>query len=59
MMVGKRGGNNVQRLLENRPISGRIQIRPAAGDLAPDLSDSLFNLAPGGGQPQWCQFQKC
>jgi len=44
-MVGKQGGNNVQRLLENRPISGRIQIRPAAGDLAHDLPDSFFSLA--------------
>ena len=45
-MVGKRGGYNVQRLLGNRKIYGRIQILPAAGDLAPDLSDSLFNLVP-------------
>ena len=45
-MVGKRGGYNVQRLLGNRQIYERIQILPAAGDLAPDLSDSLFNLVP-------------
>jgi len=45
-MVGKRGDYNVQRLLGNRKIYGRIQILPAAGDLAPDLSDSLFNLVP-------------
>ena len=45
-MVGKRGDYNVQRLLGNKKIYGRIQILPAAGDWAPDLSDSLFNLVP-------------
>ena len=45
-MVGKRGDYNVQRLLGHRKIYGRIQILPTAGDLAADLSDSLFYLVP-------------
>ena len=43
-MARKQGGNDVQRLLENGPVSGGIQILPTAGDRAPDLCDSLFNF---------------
>jgi len=45
-MAGKLGDYNVQRHLENRQISERIQIRPADGDLSPDLFGSLFNMEP-------------
>jgi len=43
-MARKQEGNDVQRFLENRQISERIQILPVAGDRAPDLCDSLFNF---------------
>mgnify|MGYP001828929446 FL=1 len=58
-MARKQGDNDVQRLLENRPVSGGIQILPVAGDRASDLCDSLFNFELFNFEYLKCQFLGC
>ena len=55
----KQGDKDVQRLLENRPVSGGIQILPAAGDRAPDLCDSLFSFELFNFELLKCQLLGC
>ena len=59
MIARKQGGNNVQRILENSPVSGGIQILPVAGDRAPDLCDNLFSFELFNFELLKCQLLGC